>query len=105
MVIKCKTTGIRLCESNVLGERHKKLINGFNIKEIKKDVTVEEDDILGYVLNIFYDKKSDLGFILISYKTFDDNNYTKTLYERLERIRLNEFYDILSEYNKFIVKK
>lgn len=103
MVAKIKTNGIRLCESSILGKTHKKILNIFNT-EISSDY-LKKEDTLGYTLDIYYDKKSKLGFYLISYKIFNKNLSTSLIKEKLIKLNEEELLSIEKEYELFIKTK
>lgn len=101
MVTKLKTKGVRLCESSVLGKTHKKILSDFD-KEVSSEF-LKDEDILGYTIDIYYDKKSKMGFYLVSYKIFHEDLSTSLIRERLVKLEEEEsFLYIKKEYELFI---
>lgn len=107
MITKFKTKGIRLCESSVLGEVHKRILKDFDNKTIdnilnnKVDKEIGEDDTLGYTLELYYDEESNIGFTILKFKVFHKDYSTDTIGEKIISLSKESFILTQKEYKDF----
>lgn len=98
MVYKFKTHCIRFCETKVLGNIHKRVLE----KECLWDgINIGEDELKSYTIDAVYDATKNIGFLVLALKIYKINGSTKIVKESIYPLNEKDFCMIEHEYIQF----
>lgn len=98
MIIKFTTHCIRFCETKVLGDTHKWVLE----KEyLWNGISTGEDEIKAYTIEALYDVTRNVGFLVLALKIYKTDGNTQVVEESIYPLDEKGFYRMEQEYIKF----